>query len=127
MTTPEPIVIVDGARTPVGSFGGVFKDVPAHELGAAAAKAALSRAGVAPEDIDEVVMGCIGQVGAEARVAGAAARDLDLAAGQQAGERESVEVFADVFEFLAGERPLRRVADEGIVHALGHGKPSFVA
>ncbi|KAB2585864.1 hypothetical protein BS297_08215, partial [Rhodococcus erythropolis] len=39
MTTPEPIVIVDGARTPVGSFGGVFKDVPAHELGAAAAKA----------------------------------------------------------------------------------------
>ena len=77
MTTPEPIVIVDGARTPVGSFGGVFKDVPAHELGAAAAKAALSRAGVAPEDIDEVVMGCIGQVGPDAYNA----RRVGIAAG----------------------------------------------
>lgn len=77
MTTPEPIVIVDGARTPVGSFGGVFKDVPAHELGAAATKAALSRAGVAPEDIDEVVMGCIGQVGPDAYNA----RRVGIAAG----------------------------------------------
>ena len=62
----EKIVLVDGARTPVGSFGGVFKDVPAHELGAAAARAALERSGVAPEDVREVVMGCIGQVGPDA-------------------------------------------------------------
>ncbi|MBS9376558.1 thiolase family protein [Rhodococcus sp. B50] len=66
MTTQESVVIVDGARTPVGSFGGVFVDVPAHELGATATKFALVRAGVAPEDIDEVVMGCVGQVGADA-------------------------------------------------------------
>ncbi|SDE03722.1 thiolase family protein [Rhodococcus tukisamuensis] len=77
MSSPEPIVVVDGARTPVGSFGGVFKDVPAHELGATAAKAALARAGVAPEDIDEVVMGCIGQVGPDAYNA----RRVALAAG----------------------------------------------
>ncbi|MFF2850295.1 thiolase family protein [Streptomyces sp. NPDC058001] len=64
--TAEPIVVVDGARTPIGSFGGVFKDVPAHELGAVAARAALSRSGVASEDVDEVVMGCIGQVGPDA-------------------------------------------------------------
>ncbi|NPC97309.1 thiolase family protein [Nocardioides sp. zg-DK7169] len=62
----EKIVLVDGARTPVGSFGGVFKDVPAHELGATAARAALERSGVAPEDVREVVMGCIGQVGPDA-------------------------------------------------------------
>lgn len=62
----EKIVIVDGARTPVGSFGGVFKDVPAHELGATATVAALERAGVSGEDIREVVMGCIGQVGPDA-------------------------------------------------------------
>ncbi|HEY9471241.1 MAG TPA: acetyl-CoA C-acyltransferase, partial [Propionibacteriaceae bacterium] len=62
----EKIVIVDGARTPVGSFGGVFKDVPAHQLGATATVAALERAGVAGEDIREVVMGCIGQVGPDA-------------------------------------------------------------
>jgi acetyl-CoA C-acetyltransferase len=62
----EPIVLIDGARTPIGDFGGALKDVAAHELGAVAARAAISRAGVAPEDVDEVVMGCIGQVGADA-------------------------------------------------------------
>ena len=66
MADAEKILVVDGARTPVGSFGGVFKDVPAHELGGVAGKAALQRAGVAPEDVDEVVMGCIGQVGPDA-------------------------------------------------------------
>jgi acetyl-CoA C-acetyltransferase len=64
--SPERIVVVDGARTPIGSFGGVFKDVFGYELGATAAREALIRAGVAGEDIDEVVMGCIGQVGPDA-------------------------------------------------------------
>jgi acetyl-CoA C-acetyltransferase len=66
MTEAEKIVIVDGARTPIGSFGGVFKDVPAHELGAVAAREALKRSGVAAEDVQEVIMGCIGQVGPDA-------------------------------------------------------------
>jgi len=66
MSQGERIVVVGGARTPVGSFGGVLKDVPAHELGAAAARAAMQRTSVAPEEIDEVVMGCIGQVGPDA-------------------------------------------------------------
>jgi len=73
----EKIVLIDGARTPVGSFGGVFKDVPAHELGAAAAAEALRRSGVDGGDIDEVVMGCIGQVGPDAYNA----RRVALAAG----------------------------------------------
>lgn len=73
----ERIVLVDGARTPVGSFGGVFKDVPAHELGGIAGRAALERAGVAAEQIGEVVMGCIGQVGPDAYNA----RRVALAAG----------------------------------------------
>lgn len=73
----EKIVIVDGARTPVGRFGGAFKDVPAHELGAHAAKAALERSGVEGSDIQEVVMGCIGQVGPDAYNA----RRVALAAG----------------------------------------------
>jgi acetyl-CoA C-acetyltransferase len=74
---PERIVLVDGARTPVGSFGGVFKDVPAHELGAVAARGALERSGVAPDAVGEVVMGCIGQVGPDAYNA----RRVALAAG----------------------------------------------
>lgn len=73
----ESIVIVNGARTPVGRFQGALASVPAHLLGAAAARAALSRSGVRPEDIDEVVMGCIGQVGADAYNA----RLVALAAG----------------------------------------------
>ncbi|MER6404200.1 thiolase family protein [Streptomyces viridosporus] len=77
MGSQEKILIVEGARTPIGSFGGAFKDVPAHELGGAAARAALERAGVEPQDIGEVVMGCIGQVGPDAYNA----RRVALAAG----------------------------------------------
>ena len=53
----QDVVIVSGARTPVGRFGGAFKDVPASDLGAAAIRAAVERAGVRPEDVDEVIMG----------------------------------------------------------------------
>ncbi|WP_340384479.1 hypothetical protein U5640_42075 [Streptomyces sp. SS7] len=52
--------------SPIGDFGGVFADIPAHEFGPVAARAALARERVAPGDVDEVVMGCIGQVGADA-------------------------------------------------------------
>lgn len=62
----DRVVLLEGARTPVGSFGGVFKDVPGFELGATAAKAAIERAGIEAADIGEVVMGCIGQVGPDA-------------------------------------------------------------
>src|SRR5688572_2930781 len=51
------VVIVAGARTPVGSFNGAFATVPAHELGTAAIKAALARAKVAPEEVSEVILG----------------------------------------------------------------------
>ena len=71
------IVIVGGARTPIGSFGGVFKDVDAYELGAAATVEAINRSGVEPGDVGEVVMGCISQVGPDAYNA----RRVSLAAG----------------------------------------------
>lgn len=73
----EKIVIVNGARTPVGRYGGSLKSVPAHELGAFAAREAMARSGVSPESIDEVVMGCVGQVGADAYIA----RRVALGAG----------------------------------------------
>ena len=56
MSFPE-IVIASAARTAVGSFNGVFANVPAHELGAAAIRGALERAGVDGADVDEVIMG----------------------------------------------------------------------
>jgi len=51
------IVIVGAARTPVGSFMGALSSVPAHELGAIAISAALQRSGVAPDAVDEVILG----------------------------------------------------------------------
>jgi acetyl-CoA C-acetyltransferase len=55
----QDIVIVGAARTAVGAFNGAFAGTAAHELGAAAIKAALARAGVDPADVDEVIMGQI--------------------------------------------------------------------
>jgi acetyl-CoA C-acetyltransferase len=51
------IVIVSAARTPVGSFNGVFGAVPAHLLGITALKAAIERAGISAEEVDEVILG----------------------------------------------------------------------
>ena len=70
-------VIVSGARTPMGRFGGSFKDVAAPDLGATAIKAALERAGVSPEMVEEVVIGNALQ----AQEAGYAARLASLNSG----------------------------------------------
>lgn len=74
---PSSIVVVNGARTAIGSYHGALASIPAHELGATAVKAALDRAGVSPDAVNEVVMGCIGQVGPDAYNA----RRVALAAG----------------------------------------------
>src|SRR3989442_7862225 len=57
------IVILSGCRTPIGSFGGTFKDVSAVELGTVAVREAVRRAGVRPDQVDEVILGCILQAG----------------------------------------------------------------
>src|SRR6202163_826577 len=59
-----PSVIVAGARTPFGKFGGAFKDLPAVTLGGHAIKAALERSGVKGKDVDYVIMGQVLQAGA---------------------------------------------------------------
>jgi acetyl-CoA C-acetyltransferase len=51
------VVILSAARTPIGKYGGSFKDVHPAELGAVAARAAIERAAIAPADVDEVLMG----------------------------------------------------------------------
>ncbi|MFX1274457.1 MAG: thiolase family protein [Promethearchaeota archaeon] len=57
------VVIVSGARTPVGRFGSAFKDVPAVELGSIAIKAAIQRAGIDIKLVEDVIMGAIHQEG----------------------------------------------------------------
>ena len=59
----ERAVIVEGARTPVGKFLGAFADVPAVDLGVAAVREALRRAGIEPGDVDEVILGHARQAG----------------------------------------------------------------
>ena len=70
-------VIVSGARTPLGSIGGAFKDVSAADLGATAIRTALQKANVGPEQVDEVFMGNVLQ----AEEAGYASRLAALRAG----------------------------------------------
>jgi acetyl-CoA C-acetyltransferase len=79
----DPIVIVSAARTPMGAFQGELKGFAAPELGAAAIRAAVERARIRPEDVQEVLMGCVlpaGQGQAPARQASLGA-GLSLAAG----------------------------------------------
>jgi len=79
----DPIVIVSAARTPMGGFQGELKGFSAPELGAAAIRAAVERAKIKPEDVQEVIMGCVlpaGQGQAPARQASLGA-GLPLAAG----------------------------------------------
>lgn len=57
------IAIVSAVRTAIGKFGGTLTGVPAEQLGAIVIKEALSRAGVAPEQVSEVIMGCVLQAG----------------------------------------------------------------
>jgi acetyl-CoA C-acetyltransferase len=72
MAQSDPIVITGSARTPMGGFQGDLRDVKAPELGAAAIRAAVGRAGLQPADIEEVMFGCVlpaGQGQAPARQA----------------------------------------------------------
>jgi acetyl-CoA C-acetyltransferase len=59
----KEVFIVAAARTPMGSFNGALSSVPATQLGAIAIKGALEKAGVNPDHVDEVFMGCVLQAG----------------------------------------------------------------
>ena len=73
----DPVVICSFARTPMGGFQGALAGVKATDLGAAAVKAAVERAGVAPEKVDQIYMGCVLPAG----LGQAPARQAAIAAG----------------------------------------------
>lgn len=62
MKQANDIVIVSGVRTAIGSFGGSFKDTHQHDLAAAVIREAVTRAGITPQQVDEVIVGNVGQV-----------------------------------------------------------------
>ena len=81
--TNDPVVIVSVARTPMGGFQGDFKGLTAPQLGAAAIRAAVERAGVAPDGVEEVLFGCVLSAG----LGQAPARQAALGAGLDKGTR----------------------------------------
>ena len=62
MENLKEVVIVSGARLPVGSFGGSLKDISAIDMGAMVVKEAVKRAGIEPSDVDETIVGQVGQI-----------------------------------------------------------------
>ena len=79
MSTIDPIVIVSALRTPMGGFSGCLANVTSPELGATAIKAAVAQAGLANDQIDEVIMGCVLPAGLKQAPARQAAIAADLA------------------------------------------------
>lgn len=75
--TDDPVVITGMARTPMGGFQGDFSSLRAPDLGAASIRAAVERSGVKPEDIEDVIMGCVLPAG----LGQAPARQAALGAG----------------------------------------------
>ena len=77
----EDIVIVSGARTAIGTLGGALSETPASDLGAHVIRAAVERAGLSPEQIDQVILGCVGQVAEDGYIA----RHASIKAGMPIG------------------------------------------
>ena len=73
----KDVVIVSGVRLPVASFGGSLKDLSAIDMGAMVVKEAVNRAGIQPSDVDEVIIGQVGQIAEN----GFVARAISLKAG----------------------------------------------
>lgn len=71
------VVVVSGVRLPVGNFGGSLKDISAIDMGAMVVKEAVNRAGIQPSDVDEVIIGQVGQIAEN----GFVARAISLKAG----------------------------------------------
>jgi acetyl-CoA C-acetyltransferase len=103
-------VILSACRTPIGSFGGAFKDVSAVDLGAAVIREAIKRADVNPADLGDVIMGCVLQAGAGMNVA----RQAALKAGVP------VEVPGETVNRVCGS------GLQAVVHAVEAVKAGFV-
>jgi acetyl-CoA C-acetyltransferase len=106
----DEAVILSACRTPIGSFGGVFKDMSAAGLGAVVIREAIARAGIDAKDVGDVIMGCVLQAGAGMNVA----RQAALEAGVP------VEVPAETINRVCGS------GLQAVVHAVEAVKAGFI-
>src|SRR3954469_1316157 len=110
MSEDTDAVILSACRTPIGSFGGVFKDLSAVDLGAVVIREAIARAGIQSKDVGDVMMGCVLQAGVGMNVA----RQAALKAGVP------VEVPAETINRVCGS------GMSAVVHAVEAVKTGFV-
>ena len=106
----DEAVILSACRTPIGSFGGVFKDLSAADLGAVVIREAIARSGIDVNDIGDVIMGCVLQAGAGMNVA----RQAAIKAGVP------VEVPAETINRVCGS------GLQAVVHAVEAVKAGFI-
>ncbi len=106
----DDAVVLSACRTPIGSFGGVFKDLSAVDLGAVVIREAIARAGIDAAQIGDVIMGCVLQAGAGMNVA----RQAALKAGVP------VEVPGETINRVCGS------GLQAVVHAVEALKAGFV-
>ena len=106
----DEAVILSACRTPIGSFGGVFRDLSAADLGAIVIREAIARAGVDAAEIGDVIMGCVLQAGAGMNVA----RQAALKAGVP------VEVPGETINRVCGS------GLQAVVHAVEAVKAGFI-
>jgi acetyl-CoA C-acetyltransferase len=106
----DDAVIVSACRTPIGSFGGVFKDLSAADLGAVVIREAIRRADIKAVDLGDVIMGCVLQAGAGMNVA----RQASLKAGVP------VEVPAETINRVCGS------GLQAVVHGVEAVKAGFI-
>jgi acetyl-CoA C-acetyltransferase len=106
----DEAVILSACRTPIGSFGGMFKDISAVDLGAVVIREAIARAGVDASEIGDVIMGCVLQAGAGMNVA----RQAALKAGIP------VQVPAETINRVCGS------GLQAVVHAVEAVKAGFI-
>ena len=67
--SPDDVVLLSGVRTAIGTLGGALAETPASDLAAAVIREAVARAGVEPAQVDQVILGCVGQVAEDAYIA----------------------------------------------------------
>ena len=77
----EDVVILSGVRTAIGTLGGSLAETSASDLGAAVIREAVARAGLSPEQVDQVILGCVGQVAEDGYIA----RHASVKAGMPIG------------------------------------------
>jgi acetyl-CoA C-acetyltransferase len=106
----DDAVVLSACRTPIGSFGGAFKDVSAVELGTVVIREAIARAGINAAEVGDVIMGCVLQAGAGMNVA----RHAALAAGVP------VEVPGETINRVCGS------GLQAVVHAVEAVKAGFI-